>query len=138
MWPFLSSRPYATPKPAPEPEAPVDVCKLLSALCALKDDPLTKGFEAHSSDRMYGTSRIRFFGVLVAEISHLWTAGDYPSLTKEGYDLGAPLFQVMQTIIDEHNRRVAEKQELDRATAKAALEEARAALAARETEGDET
>jgi hypothetical protein len=134
MWPFTRFQAW---EPT-EPVAPVDVCDLLTALRALKDDPLTEGFEADSSSGMYSSIRIRFSGVVVAEISHLWTAGDAPRITAEGYELGEPLFQIMQAIVDENTRRVAAKKEIEYTTARTALVKARAALAARETkEGKE-
>ena len=129
MWPFTC---FQDREPT-EPVLPVDVCGLLTALQNLKDDPLTKGFEAEASIGMYGTSRIRFSGVAVAEIAHLWTAGDHPRITAEGYELGEPLFQIMQAIVDENTRRVVAKKEMEHATARTALETAKAALAARET-----
>jgi hypothetical protein len=100
MWSFIKRKPYEQP----EPKDSVDVCSLLDALKSPKDTPLKDDFKVETNLGMYGRTRILFADVVVAEISHLWTEGDRPRITEDGYALGEPLFQAMQAIINEHDQ----------------------------------
>jgi hypothetical protein len=127
MWSLTKRQPCEQP----EPKDPVDVCSLLDALISLKNTPLKDDFKVETNLGMYGRTRILFAGVVVAEISHLWTEGDRPRITEDGYVLGEPLFQAMQAIINEYEQLKTQKKAEEQARAKAALEAASARLAAR-------
>ena len=117
------------------PKADVKAC--IAAIDALKDDPVTEGFEVKldDGDRFhYSETEIRFAGVVVA-VRHEWLMGESETMTPDGLALGDKLIRLMQAIIDRHEAIEAEKRLVAHERAMEALAAAHAALAARQEKG---
>lgn len=119
----------SAPKPNPRK---VDVEALIAALDALDGDPITSGFSVSRCDgRSYMTTTdVVFAGASVARKMLGWTWGD-SYLTEAGKALGDDMIRLMQAIIDKHQAMRTLEAVKREAVARKALEEAKAALAAR-------